>query len=157
MNDAAVMTNRQEIVVDEVFPHAPETIWKVLTTGEMLDRWLMKSNGFQAVTGTHFELPTKPDGEWDGIIRCHVLEVIPNQRLVYSWKSGHQSATGYVPRLDTVVTWTLTRHDGGTRLRLVHSGFELPRNVSVFQNIGKGWPIVIGKLMAIVEAGAVHE
>ena len=30
MNDAT-----QDIVVDEVFPHAPETLWKTLTTGEL--------------------------------------------------------------------------------------------------------------------------
>ena len=34
MNDAALKSDTQDIVVDEVFPHAPETIWKTLTTGE---------------------------------------------------------------------------------------------------------------------------
>ena len=32
MNDAALKPDTQDIVVDEVFPHAPETIWKTLTT-----------------------------------------------------------------------------------------------------------------------------
>jgi hypothetical protein len=36
MNDAALKSGTQEIVVDEVFPHAPETIWKTLTTGELM-------------------------------------------------------------------------------------------------------------------------
>ena len=41
MNDTAVETPiPQEIVVEEVFPHAPETIWKTLTTGELIGRWL---------------------------------------------------------------------------------------------------------------------
>ena len=32
MNDAALSQTRDEIVVDEVFPHAPEVVWKTLTT-----------------------------------------------------------------------------------------------------------------------------
>jgi uncharacterized protein YndB with AHSA1/START domain len=150
MNDIAMMANTQDIVVDEIFPHTPETIWKVLTNGDLMERWLMKATDFAPVKGTHFGLPTKPDGEWDGVIRCEVLDVIPNQRLVYTWKSGYETDAGYVARLDTVVTWTLTAHDGGTRLQLVHSGFDLPRNVSVFQNISRGWPTVIGKLIVVV-------
>jgi uncharacterized protein YndB with AHSA1/START domain len=151
MNNTAVMANTQDIVVDEVFPHGPETVWKVLTTGELISRWLMGVTGFQPVKGSHFSFMTKPDGEWDGVIRCEVLEVVPNQRLVYTWRSGYETDAGYVSRLETVVTWTLAKNDGGTRLRLVHSGFEMPKNVAVFQNITEGWPKVIGKMMLIAE------
>jgi uncharacterized protein YndB with AHSA1/START domain len=46
MNDAALKSDTQAIVVDEVFPHAPETIWKTLTSGELMARWLrMPSTG----------------------------------------------------------------------------------------------------------------
>jgi uncharacterized protein YndB with AHSA1/START domain len=150
MNDAAVNIATDEIVVDEVFPHLPETVWKVLSSGDMISRWLMPLTGWAPVKGTHFSFPTKPEGEWDGVIRCEVLEVIPNERLVYTWKSGHESKAGYVSRLDTLVTWTLTRHDGGTRLRLVHSGFVLPKNASAFQSISGGWPKVIAKMIGIL-------
>ena len=34
MSNAAFKADTQQIVVDEIFPHAPETIWKTLTTGE---------------------------------------------------------------------------------------------------------------------------
>jgi len=37
-NDAALKTNTLEIVVDKVFPHAPETIWKMLIIGELIGR-----------------------------------------------------------------------------------------------------------------------
>jgi uncharacterized protein YndB with AHSA1/START domain len=150
MNDAAVNIATDEIVVDEVFPHLLETVWKVLSSGDMISRWLMPLTGWAPVKGTHFSFPTKPEGEWDGVIRCEVLEVIPNERLVYTWKSGHESKAGYVSRLDTVVTWTLTRHDSGTRLRLVHSGFVLPKNASAFQSISGGWPKVIAKMIGIL-------
>ena len=31
----------QDIVLEEVFPHAPETIWKTLTRAQLIARWLM--------------------------------------------------------------------------------------------------------------------
>jgi uncharacterized protein YndB with AHSA1/START domain len=41
MNDAALACDTQDIVVDELFPHAPEIIWKTLTTGDLIGRWMM--------------------------------------------------------------------------------------------------------------------
>ena len=143
MNDTALQPATQDIVVDEVFAHAPEAIWKTLTTGELIGRWLMEPTGFEPVPGTHFTFQTRPAGAWDGIIRCQVLEVVPNQRLVYSWKGGDAANVGYGSLLDTVVTWTLSRVGGGTRLRLVHSGFLVPKNASALQTMGEGWKKVV--------------
>ncbi len=57
-----------------------------------------------------------------------MLEAIPNERLVYAWNGGHTGNIGYGSSLRTVVTLTLTKVTGGTQRRMVHSGFELPRN-----------------------------
>jgi len=149
MNDAALKTDTQEIVVEEVFPHAPETIWKTLTTGELIGRWLMAPTGFEPVEGKHFTFQTKPAGAWDGIIHCQVLEVMPNKRLVYAWKGGHEGNVGYGSRLDTVVTWILSRVENGTRLRLVHSGFVTPKNDSAFKSMSEGWKKVVKSVGAI--------
>ena len=137
-------------MVDEVFPHAPETIWKALTTGELIGRWIvMATTGFEPVKGNHFTFQTKPAGAWDGIIHCQVLEVKPNERLVYTWNSGHEGNVGYGSRLDTVVTWTLSRFENGTRLRLVHSGFVLPKNNTAFKGMSEGWKKVVRNLDTI--------
>ena len=150
MNDAASKSDTQDIVVDEVFPHAPETIWKTLTTGELIGRWIeMAPTGFEPVKGKHFTFQTTPAGAWDGIIRCQVLEAIPNERLVYAWKGGHEGNVGYGSRLDTVVTWTLSMVENGTRLRLVHSGFALPKNDTAFKNLSDGWKKVVRNLETI--------
>jgi uncharacterized protein YndB with AHSA1/START domain len=144
MSDAALKSATQDIVVEEVFPHAPETIWKVLTSGELIGRWLhMPATGFEPVKGKHFTLQTTPAGAWDGIIHCEVLEVMANERLAYSWKGGHEGNVGYGSRLETVVTFTLSRVENGTRLRLVHSGFVLPKNDTAFTNMGEGWKKVV--------------
>jgi uncharacterized protein YndB with AHSA1/START domain len=150
MNDAASKARTQEIVVDEVFPHAPEAIWKTLTSGELMARWLrMPSTGFEPVKGKRFTYQTTPGGSWDGVIHCEVLEAVANQRLAYAWKSGHAENVGYGAPLDTVVTFTLTRVANGTRLRLVHSGFILPQNEPAFTNMNDGWKKVVPTIGAI--------
>ena len=148
MTQAALKPATQDIVVDEVFPHAPETIWKALTTGELIARWLMPAEGFEAVVGNRFTYKTTPAGEWDGTIHCEILEVVPNRRLVYSWKGGHEANAGYGSRLETVVAWTLARTAEGTRVRVVHSGFVLPKNDTAYRNMSDGWKKVVRNLDA---------
>jgi uncharacterized protein YndB with AHSA1/START domain len=109
-------------------------------------RWMMEPNGFELVVGNRFTFKTKPAGAWDGVIHCEVLEVKPNERFVYRWQGGHADNVGYGSQLDTLVTFTLSRSDKGTRLRLVHSGFTLPENESAYGNIGQGWPKCFEKL-----------
>jgi uncharacterized protein YndB with AHSA1/START domain len=149
MTEAAVKFDTQDIVVEQVFPHAPATIWKTLTTGEFIGRWLMKPTGFEPVKGARFTFQTTPAGAWDGVIHCEVLEAMRNERLSYSWQGGHDGNAQYGSRLDTIVTWTLARVDGGTRLRLVHSGFVMPRNDAAFRNMSEGWRKVVDKIGAI--------
>jgi len=151
MIQAAMKTATQEIVVEDVFPHAPETIWKTLTTGELIGRWLlMKPAGFEPVKGGRFTFQTTRAGMWDGVIHCDVLEVTRNKSLAYSWRGGHESnAQEYGSLLDTIVTWTMVKLDGSTRLRLVHSGFVTPENDPAFWNMSNGWKKVVGRIGAI--------
>jgi uncharacterized protein YndB with AHSA1/START domain len=141
---------KQDIVVEEVFPHAPETIWKALATDALMSRWIhMAVTGFAPVVGNRFTYQTTPAGQWDGVIRCEVLDVVPHERLVYAWRGGHETNTGYGSRLDTVVTFTLVKEAGGTRLRVVHSGFELPRNETAYRNMSGGWKRVVHDIVAV--------
>jgi uncharacterized protein YndB with AHSA1/START domain len=151
MNDAASTSGTQDIVVDEVFPHAPEALWKTLTTGELIGRWLMEPTGFEPVKGNRFTFQTKAAGAWDGVIHCQVLEVIPHERLVYAWKGGDEANIGYGSLLSTVVTWTLAKVANGTRLRLVHSGFVTPTNDSALKTMGEGWKKVIRSIGDITD------
>src|SRR3954451_18303067 len=150
MNDTALQTRPREIVVDEVFPHTAETIWRTLTSGDLMGRWLgMTPTGFEPVVGNRFTYQTTPAGEWDGTIQCEVLDVIANERFVYSWKGGHDGNAGYGSPLDTIVTFTLEKAEGGTRLRVVHSGFVLPRNDTAYRNMSGGWNKVVPLIGAI--------
>jgi uncharacterized protein YndB with AHSA1/START domain len=150
MNDASTLTVGQEIVVDEVYPHAASVVWKTLTTPELMARWLgMSPSGFEPTVGNRFTYQTTPAGAWDGVIHCEVLEAIPNARLVYTWTGGHEDNVGYGSRLETVVTWTLVQREAGTRLHLVHAGFRRPTNASAYKNMSEGWPKVLQRIAAI--------
>ena len=151
MTDVELMPATQAIVVDEVFPHTPETLWRTLTNGDLIARWMMKPTGFAPVEGTRFTFKTTPAGEWDGTINCQVLEVVPNARFAYSWSGGHEGNTGYGSRLETIVTWFLSKVDNGTRLRLVHSGFVMPTNETAYTNMSEGWAKVVPSLGAIAD------
>lgn len=146
MNQAILKPQTQDIVVDEVLPHAPETIWKALTDGALMKRWMMEPTGFAPVVGNRFTYQTRPAGAWDGTIHCEVLEVIPQQRFRYAWRGGDEANVGYGSKLDTVVTWTLSKAPTGTRLTLVHAGFVTPKNDTAFQNMSGGWKTVLAKL-----------
>jgi uncharacterized protein YndB with AHSA1/START domain len=78
-----------------------------------------------------------------------VLEVIANERLAFSWRGGDEANTGYGSKLDTVVAWTLTKVANGTRVRLVHSGFVLPKNETAYTGMSDGWKKVVPGMVAV--------
>jgi uncharacterized protein YndB with AHSA1/START domain len=145
----------RDIVVEETLPHHPAAIWKALTTSALIARWLMP-NDFEAVVGRKFNFRRAPMGDWNGVVDCEVLEVEPERRLVYSWKGG----SGTIGELDTVVTWTLTPVEAGTRLRMEHTGFRLPRNAAAHEMMSPGWDRIvrtgIPRVLAEEREGAVR-
>ena len=134
-----------------MLPHAPEVIWKTLTTSELIGQWLMP-NDFKAVVGNKFGFKAKPMGDWDGIVHCEVLEIIENRRLVYSWKGGSGKNIQYGSELDTTVTWTLLPVAGGTRLKMVHAGFKLPGNKFALDAMSPGWQRVLQSVERVAAA-----
>src|SRR5579871_6973181 len=102
------------------YSHSPETVWEYLTKTELIAQWLMP-NDFLPVVGYEFRFTIKPipEFEFDGIIYCKVLEIVPLKKLVYTWKGGPGDGT---TNLDSVVTWTLVEKNNGTELLLEHTG-----------------------------------
>jgi uncharacterized protein YndB with AHSA1/START domain len=129
----------QSIAMEYDLPHPPAKVWRTLTEPELLAKWVM-ANDIEPIVGRNFTFRSEPMPWWDGIVHCEVLEVDPNKRLRYSWRSGPESSP-----LDTVVTWTLTpTPSGGTRLALEHAGF-VPTNAFAFDGARKGWQRNIGE------------
>jgi uncharacterized protein YndB with AHSA1/START domain len=130
----------RSLVVERTMPHPPEKIWRALTTSDLIADWLMQ-NDFQPVVGRRFQFQATPVPGWSGVTHCEVVEVDRPRRLVYRWGDGTESESG----LRTLVTWTLTQIDGGTMVRMEHSGFR-PEDERGFQGMGGGWPRIVGGL-----------
>ena len=119
------------------YPHPPETVWEYLTKPELMEQWLMK-NDFQPIVGHDFQfrIDPIPSLDFDGIFYCKVLEVVPYERLSYSWRSG--PGRGEIT-LDSVVIWRLEAKANGTELFLEHSGFEKKENLKFYDGLLHGW------------------
>ena len=138
MND---LPAQRSLIVERTMPHPPEKIWRALTTGPLIETWLMK-NDFQPVVGHRFNFRATPVMGWNGVTDCEVLALEPPTRLVYSWNaSGEQARDG----LKTVVTWTLTPVEGGVLVRMEQSGFR-PQDEPGYRGMGGGWPGILGQL-----------
>jgi uncharacterized protein YndB with AHSA1/START domain len=115
-------------VIERVFPHPPEKLWRALTENPLIAQWLLK-NDFEPVVGRKFQFRSEPMPNWDGVIHSEVLIVDHLKRLSYSWNSLG---------LDSVVLWTLTPAEGGTHVRMEHSGFR-PDQQRAYQGANYGW------------------
>jgi uncharacterized protein YndB with AHSA1/START domain len=130
------------LVIERVFPHPPEKLWRALTENPLIAQWLMK-NDFEPVVGRKFQFRSEPMPSWDGVIDCKVLIVDHLKRLSYSW-----SSLG----LDSVVLWTLTPAEGGTHVRMEQSGFR-PDQQAAYQGAKYGWQRFFGGLERVLEGG----
>ncbi|MGB9404789.1 MAG: SRPBCC domain-containing protein [Candidatus Acidiferrales bacterium] len=127
------------LVIEREIPHPPEKIWRALTQSPLLEEWLMK-NDFQPVVGHQFNFRATPVPNWNGVIDCEVLVLEPNSRLSYSWASMG---------MKSVVAWTLTPTEGGTYVRMEHSGFRSDTDAA-YKGASWGWQKFIGNLERVV-------
>lgn len=132
------------------FPHPPEVVWEYLTKAELMELWLMK-NDFQPIAGHDFQFRTNPIPklDFDGIVYCKVLEIVPFKKLSYSWRSG--SGDGKIT-IDSVVVWKLEPKDKGTELFLEHSGFSETDNLNMYNGLLAGWLQNIHKIAERINA-----
>ncbi|MGH7554652.1 MAG: SRPBCC family protein [Longimicrobiales bacterium] len=131
---------RRDLHFEMYYPHAPEKVWRALTDRRAIERWLMPDD-FEPRVGHRFRFVSKPTGGWDGIVNCEVLELEPNRRLVYTWKTN---------MLDTQVAFTLEPDGTGTRLRVDHTGFDGFRAWMVSLLMGGGWSKVMKQIGVVV-------
>ena len=114
-------------------PHPREKVWRALTEGPLIEKWLMK-NDFQPIVGCRFNFRAAPMPHWNGVTDCEVLVVQPNERLSHTWNSSGEEAG----RLKTVVAWTLTPTKGGVLVRMEQSGFR-PEDEANYLGANYGW------------------
>ncbi len=106
----------RDLKTEVFYPHPPQRVWQVLTNRRALAAWLM-DNDFEPRVGHKFRFQTQSLPGLEGTVNCEVIELDEPKRLSYTWQDS-------LMPYPSIVTWTLTPVDGGTRLHLEHQGIR---------------------------------
>jgi uncharacterized protein YndB with AHSA1/START domain len=144
---------RKEITHTFFFPHPPKLVWEYLTKADLMAQWLMP-NDFLPIIGHAFQfrIALLPQYDFDGIVYCTVLEIVPLKKLSYSWKCGPGNG---IIEMDSVVAWKLHPKDNGTELLLEHTGFK-ETDLTLYTVIKGGWLQNIKKIDDLINK-ATHD
>jgi len=123
-----------KIECDQFIARPPAAVWRALTEPDQLAAWWAPGD-IKPIVGHRF---TMDMAEW-GHQPCEVLEVEPERLLRYTFAEGV---------LNTIITWRLEAEGGGTRLFLVHDGFE-PGSPAL-EGMGDGWPKILAHLAVVI-------
>jgi uncharacterized protein YndB with AHSA1/START domain len=133
------------------------TVYRAWLDPEMLRRWL--APGGLEVTrvevdqrvGGRFRVWHADEGTDVGGFECELLELVPDERIVYRWGFvGPQRTEG--PAYDSLLTVTLREVPAGTLLTLVHERLDalaaaMPQ---VADGVEPGWTSALDKLTALL-------
>jgi uncharacterized protein YndB with AHSA1/START domain len=118
-------------------------VWKALTDPGKIEQWMLMPNNFKPELNREFLFNAEMDGNHFDI-KCKVLEISENRKLVYSWSGPFMEG-------NTTVSIQLSGKDGKTELILIHSGFAANQE-EVKESHSKGWDLrFVEKLKETVE------
>jgi uncharacterized protein YndB with AHSA1/START domain len=141
-----------DAVTCELFIAAPrERVFEALTDPAQASQWW----GAKSVCKMdNFSMDVRTGGKWsttglsaaNGPIEVHgeFLEIDPPRRLSYTWTSS------WLQKI-TKVLWELEDLNGGTFLKLTHTGFA--GDAAAIENHTHGWNLVLASLQAYAERG----
>jgi Uncharacterized conserved protein len=131
------------VVVEKTVDAPVERVWQAITDKEQLKQWYFDLDDFKPEVGFHFTFPGQGHKGEQYLHLCTVTEVIPRQKLQYSWQyEGHR---GY-----SLVTFELAETGTQTKLTLTHHGLEtFPQDTPDFawKSFNGGWSEIIGKML----------
>jgi uncharacterized protein YndB with AHSA1/START domain len=127
-------------VIKEVLIAAPaERVWKAISDRDEMKSWYFELEEFKSETGFEFSFyGGTEDRQYKHL--CRVTEVVPGQRLSYSWKYE-----GYAG--ESLVTFELFPGGSKTKVKLTHAGLKtFPADNPDFrkENFIAGWDDIIG-------------
>lgn len=120
----------------------PEIVFGFLTEPEKMVEWMGVEATFEACPGGLYRVNV--NGE--DVARGEVVEVTPPRRVVYSW--GWEGGE-VLPPGQSRIEFTLDAEEGGTRLRMVHSGIP----TRVVAPHGEGWDHYVPRLAVAASGG----
>ena len=151
------ITSERDTVISEVFIAAPpERVFAALTDREQALQW--GSN--EAYEMTKWEMDARLGGKWVFVARARnpkgnsssdlvhhgeILEFDPPRVLEYTWFASWHAD----PLHKTIVRWELSAADGGTQVKVTHSGLApMPEDCKGY---AQGWPGLVTRIKQFVE------
>lgn len=139
------MTDDHELTVKRIIKADRETIFEALTDRAIMEKWFFAGpEGWSATV--------KNDARIGGTFRIDMhgkndtyshegtyKEIIPNEKLVFTWNSKAVQ--------ETLVTITLTEVDGGTEIKLRH---DFMPDEEMKKNHTEGWTQILKHLEKVV-------
>jgi uncharacterized protein YndB with AHSA1/START domain len=128
----------EAVVIERTFTASVARVWKALTDVEEMRSWYFELKEFKPEVGFAFEFTFEHEGTKYHHL-CQVTEVIPQEKLAYTWRyKGHEG--------NSVVTFELFAAGDKTRLKLTHEGLETFPKIPSFarENFLAGWTQIIG-------------
>ncbi|MFI9585790.1 SRPBCC domain-containing protein [Streptomyces sp. NPDC052236] len=108
--------------VDQFLAHPPAKVWRALTEPELIAQWLMPGD-FRLVVGHRYTLQARamPGTGFSGTVAAEVLAFETQKMLRVGWRDANPQDGSDA---DWTITWTLRPEGTGTRLFLLHEGFD---------------------------------
>lgn len=107
-------------IVKTIVIDAPRAaVFKAITDPEELVKWFPDQAVLEPRKGGLVQFRFFDNGQENHRSEGKVIEIVPDEKLVYSWKN-----TSDPDFPDTTVSWTLESVGSRTRVTLVHSGFD---------------------------------
>lgn len=114
----------------------PERVWAALTEPALQKKW----------TGAHAEYDARVGGTyklWDDYVTGEIVECVPPNKLAQTWKPNDWTIE------NSVVSFTLKKSRGGTRLDLVHENVQ-PED---YNGTSEGWKnFYVGAIKKMLES-----
>lgn len=130
----------ESIVIEQAYQSPAEIVWRAITDKEAMKQWYFEFQEFVPEVGFEFQFWGGPAEDRQYLHLCKITEVIPEQKLSYSWLyDGYEG--------DTLVTFELFPEGNSTKIKLTHEVFKpFPASNPDFAraNFVEGWSWLIG-------------
>ncbi len=135
-------------IENQVRIEAPRSrVWKALTTPSQFTTWFHATTDAKEFrAGQRVDLVSTHPGHEGTAFFFELVEVSPEHRFVWRWKSGDEPYT--------TVVFELEEASDGTLVKVTESGFEhisLERRAKMFEGNTEGWKIQTRNLREYVE------
>lgn len=136
--------NTRDIEVELSIAKPPDTVWRAITEADEIVRWFALAAETEPGVGGHIGLSWNLKEFEPG--RCRITAWEPGRRLRFTWHAGPEQ-----PR-ELPVEIVLRHSDGGTLLKLTHSGFLSDESWDEeYESHARGWNYELRSLRFYLE------